>query len=40
MFARAFQNVLKGTGGISSVRMDWSVKGGEKEVVVVVLQDD
>jgi hypothetical protein len=32
--------VLKGTGDIKSVRMDWTVKGREKETVVVVLEDD
>jgi hypothetical protein len=32
--------VLKGAGDIRSVRMDWSVKGVEKEAVVVVLEDD
>ena len=37
MLARAFQHVLKGTGDIRSVRMDWSVKGKEKEAVVVEL---
>ena len=40
MLARAFQHVLKGAGDIRSVRMDWSVKGRDKEAVVVVLQDD
>ena len=40
MLARSFQHVLKGTGDIRSVRMDWSVKGREKEAVVVVLEDD
>lgn len=40
MLARAFQHVLKGAGDIRSVRMDWSIKGKEKEVVVVVLEDD
>jgi hypothetical protein len=38
--ARSFQHVLKGTGDIRSVRMDWTVKGREKETVVVVLEDD
>ena len=37
MLARSFQHVLKGTGDIKSVRMDWSVRGREKEVVVVEL---
>jgi hypothetical protein len=27
--ARSFQYVLKGTGDVRSVRMDWSVKGKE-----------
>ena len=40
MLARSFQHVLEGTGDIKSVRMDWSVKGREKEAVVVVLEDD
>ena len=40
MLARSFQHVLKGTGDIRSVRMDWSVRGEVKEVVVVVLEDD
>ena len=40
MLARAFQHVLKGAGDIRSVRMDWSVKGRDKEAVVVVLEDD
>lgn len=30
----------KGAGDIRSVRMDWSVKGGEKEALVVALEDD
>ena len=37
MLARSFQHVLKGTGYIKSVRMDWSIKGVEKEAVVVEL---
>ena len=28
---------VKGTGNIASVRMDWSIKGVEKEAVVVEL---
>jgi len=32
MLARAFQHVLKGTGDIRSVRMDWSVKDVEKKL--------
>ena len=40
MLARSLQCVLKGTGDVRSVRMDWSVKGKEKEAVVVVLEDD
>jgi hypothetical protein len=39
MLARAFQLVLKGTGDIGTVRMDWTVKGVEKEALVVVLED-
>ena len=30
----------KGTGDIKSVRMDWSVKGREKDALVVALKDD
>ena len=40
MLARSFQHVLKGTGDIRSVRMNWSVNGGEKEALVVALEDD
>ena len=29
MLARSFQYVLKGTGDVRSVRMDWSVTGKE-----------
>lgn len=40
MLARSFQYVLNGTGDVRSVRMDWSVKGKEKDTEVVVLEDD
>ena len=40
MLVRSFQHVLKGTGDIRSVRMNWSVNGGEKEALVVALEDD
>ena len=40
MLARSFQYVLKGTGDVRSVRMDWIVKGKEKDTKVVVLEDD
>jgi hypothetical protein len=40
ILASAFQHVLKNTGDIRVVRMDWTVKGEEKEALVVVLEDD
>jgi hypothetical protein len=40
ILASAFQHVLKNTGDIRAVRMDWTVKGEEKEALVVVLEDD
>jgi hypothetical protein len=40
MLARSFQYVLKGTGDVSSMRMDWSIKGKKRDTVVVVLEDD
>ena len=30
---------VKGTGDIASVRMNWSVAGGEKDALVLVLED-
>lgn len=35
MLARAFQQALKGTGNIRSVRMDWPAKSVEKEVLML-----
>jgi hypothetical protein len=40
MLARSFQYVLKGTGDVSSMRMDWRIKGKKRDTAVVVLEDD